>query len=75
MNKFGICNKCKGVNMNSLKNKLQEIDSDAEIEIRCQNLCGIGRIKPFVVANHIPIIADSEEELIKKVKKQLKIED
>lgn len=75
MNKFGICEKCDGVNVISLKNKLQQLDPNAEIEVRCQNLCGIGRTKPFVVVNHIPIIANSEEELIEKVQIQLEIKD
>lgn len=75
MNKFGICEKCDGVNVASLKNKLQQLDPNAEIEVRCQNLCGIGRTKPFVVVNHIPIIANSEEELIEKVQIQLEMKD
>jgi len=75
MNKFGICNKCDSTNAEHLKKKLQEIDSKAIIEVRCQNLCGIGRTKPFVVVNHIPIIADSEQELLEKVKKHLEKED
>lgn len=71
MNKFGICNKCDAINVVSLKKELEKIDPNATIEVRCQNLCGIGRTKPFVVVNHIPVIASSEQELIEKVKQKL----
>lgn len=65
---FKICDKCKGTNIQSLVPKLQEIVPDAQFDIRCHNLCGIGRTKPFVIINHIPVIADNEKELIEKVK-------
>ena len=54
---FKICDKCKGTNIKTLVPKLKEIDKNAKIEIGCQNFCGIGRDKCFVVVNHIPIIA------------------
>lgn len=54
-----------------LKKKLQQIDPEATIKIGCQNLCGIGRTKSFAVVNHIPIIAESEEALVEKIKQQL----
>lgn len=73
-NQFGICNICKGTNVESMIEALQKIDATAKIDIRCQNLCGIGRTKPFVIVNHIPVIADTEEELIKKVKEMLEEE-
>lgn len=65
---YKICNKCKGVNVLSLQKKILTIDKEATFDIRCHNLCGIGRIKPFVIVEHIPIIADTEEELIQKIK-------
>ena len=68
MNQFRVCDKCKGTNINSLLPKLKEIDPNAEIIIGCQNFCGIGAKKPFVICNHVPIVADTEDELIKKIK-------
>lgn len=72
MNEFRICDKCKATNVLSLSKKLKELDSNAPILVGCQNLCGIGRTKPFVIVNHIPIFADTEEELIDKVKEKIK---
>lgn len=65
---YKICDKCKGVSVSSLKKEIQKIDREATFDIRCHNLCGIGRTKPFVIVGHIPIIADTEEELIQKIK-------
>ncbi len=73
INQFRICNKCKAINSKSLISKLKELDDSAEIIIGCQNFCGIGRNKNFVIMNHIPIIADSEDELIEKIKTNLKV--
>lgn len=70
-NKYGICDKCKGVAYKSIINKIKEFDKDAEISLGCQNFCGIGRSKPFVIINHIPIIADNEDDLINKIKKKI----
>lgn len=72
MNQFRVCDKCKGTNLKSLLLKLKEIDEQAEIIIGCQNFCGIGARKPFVICNHIPIVADTEEELIEKLKQAIK---
>ncbi len=68
MNEFRICDQCKGTNVKSLKSKLEALDPNAKIMIGCQNMCGIGRTKPFVIVNHIPVIANTEEELLEKVK-------
>lgn len=68
---FKVCDKCKAVNINSLVPKLKEINPNANIDIRCHNFCGVGRSRPFVIIDHIPVIADTEEELIKKVKENV----
>ncbi len=70
-NQFRICNKCKAMNVDSLIPKLKEIDDKAEIIVGCQNFCGIGQTKAFAIVNHVPIIADNEEELILKIKSKL----
>ena len=71
MNQFRICDKCKATNVDTLLPKLKELDSNAEIIIGCQNFCGIGARKPFVICNHVPIVADTEDELINKVKQAI----
>ncbi|MFA5602405.1 MAG: DUF1450 domain-containing protein [Bacilli bacterium] len=72
MNKFAICDICKGTNVDTLLPKLKEIDKDAEIEIGCQSFCGIGATKSFAIVNNLPIIADNEDELIEKIKESLR---
>lgn len=71
MNKFNICDKCRGTNIKTLISKLKKLDSNATINIGCQNVCGIGRTKPFVICNDRLIVADTEEELIEKVKQAI----
>lgn len=71
MNKIGICDKCKAVNYNSIIEKIKKMDKDFQFTIGCQNMCGIGRNKPFVILNHKPIIGENEEDLINKIKDML----
>lgn len=70
-NEFKICNRCKGTNVDTLIPKLKEIDSEASIIVGCQNFCGIGRTKSFAIVNHLPVIAENEDELIKEIRKKL----
>ncbi len=65
---ISICNKCKAVNYASILKKLKEIYPDAKYEIGCNNMCGIGRSKVVIILDNKPIIADTEEELINKIK-------
>ena len=65
-----ICDKCKATHSNLLLVKLKEIFPDAKIILGCQNMCGIGRNKPFVIINDKPIIADNDNELIERIIKQ-----
>lgn len=71
MNKIGICDKCKAVNHKSIIQKVKRLDNNIQINIRCQNFCGIGRTKPFVILNNIPIIAENEDDLLNKIKEKI----
>ncbi len=64
---FKICDKCKGTNVKTLVPKLKKLKPDADIEIGCQGFCGIGRTNSFVIVDHMPIIAENENDLIKSV--------
>ncbi len=75
MNKFGICHKCKAIDYKVLEAKLKELDNDVVIDIRCHNICGIGRTRPFVIVNHIPVISDDIDDLMIKVEQMIKKED
>ena len=66
--KISICNKCKSVNYISILKRLKVLFPDAEYETGCNNMCGIGRTNAIIIIDNIPIIANTEEELIKKIK-------
>lgn len=70
-NQFRICNKCKAMNIDSIIPRLKEIDDKAEIVVGCQNFCGIGQTKAFAIVNHVPVIAENEDELINKIKNKI----
>lgn len=72
MNQFRVCDKCRATNIKTLLPKLKALDNEAEIIIGCQNFCGIGARKSFVICNHIPIVAETEDELIEKIKQAIK---
>lgn len=69
--KIKICDRCKGTNVDTLVPKIKKICPDVEIQIGCQNFCGIGQTKSFLILDHIPLIASSEDELIEKLKESL----
>lgn len=71
-NQFKVCDRCKATNIQTLLPKLKELDSEADIVIGCQNFCGIGATKSFAIVNNIPIITDSEDNLIEKIKETIK---
>lgn len=71
MNEFRLCDICKAVNSESMVARLKEIDPEAHFEIGCQGFCAIGATQPFVIVNGMPVIADTEDEVINKVKEML----
>lgn len=73
MNEFRICDICKAVNAESLAKRLKEIDPKATFVFGCQGFCGIGDAQSFVIVNGIPAIADTEDEVISKVKEMLNV--
>ena len=54
-NEYRICDKCKAVDSKKLIKIIKEIDKNCDIKIGCQNFCGIGRTKPFIILNNILI--------------------
>lgn len=66
-----ICDKCKGTNIKTLIPKIKTIIPNCEIIVGCQNVCGIGRNKSFLILNDKLIIADNENELIGKLKQNI----
>lgn len=71
MNEFKVCDICAAVNSESMIKRLKEIDPEAEIIVGCHGFCGIGATKPFAIINGIPAIAETEDEVILKVKEML----
>lgn len=73
MNEFKTCNKCSGFNSDELVLKLKEVDSTAKIMVACQSMCAVGFKKVFVIVNGIPVIGDTVDEVINKVKEMLNV--
>lgn len=72
INEVRICDKCRGFNHEKIISRLKKFDYKFNFVIGCQNFCGIGSRKSFLILNNIPIIADNEDELINKVLDELK---
>lgn len=68
MHKIELCDKCKATNVNSLIPKIKCISDDIQIQTHCIQFCGIGRNKIVILLNHFPIIGDTEEEVIEKIR-------
>ncbi len=68
MHKIELCDKCKATNVNSLVPKIKSISSDIEIKIHCIQYCGVGRDKIVVLCDNKPIICNTEDEVINKLK-------
>ena len=71
MYKIEICDKCKATNIKTLVPKIKNISKDIDIQIHCIQFCGIGRSKIVLLLNHIPIIGDTEDEVIEKITKKI----
>ncbi len=71
MNEFKVCDICKAINSKSLIKRLKEIDPNAKFIVGCQEFCGIGATKNFVIINGTPVIAETEDEVIKKVEEKI----
>lgn len=69
MDKIQICNKCKAINQKDI-DKIMKLYPEIEFQVGCCNMCGIGRTKPFIVYNHIPIIANTFDEVLEKLKEK-----
>lgn len=73
MNEFKVCDICDAVNSESIIRRLKEIDSKADIIVGCQGFCAVGATRPFVIVNGIPVIANTEDEVIQMVEKILEV--
>jgi len=67
VNVFKICDKCVATNIKTIVPRLQELDENAIIDIKCHSFCGPGSKKPFVIVNERTVFANSEDEVIEKV--------
>lgn len=66
---YKVCDICKKNDVKKISDAIKSIDKEANIEVGCQNLCGLGQRKYFVIIDAKPYFADTTEELIEQVKK------
>lgn len=60
--KIKVCDKCKS------KDIIDYLEKQGhEVIIECINYCGIGRSKYVLLIDNKPLIADTKEEIIKKL--------
>jgi len=71
MNEFKICDICQKDQATTLKPKLEELDPNANIIVGCHGFCAIGATKEFCIVNGVPVIADTEDDLIEAVKEKI----
>lgn len=71
MHKIELCDKCKATNIKSLVPKIKSLSNDIEIQVHCIQFCGIGRDKIVVLFDYMPIIGNTEEEVLEKLKELL----
>lgn len=72
MHKIELCDKCKATNIKSLVPKIKDISDEIEVKVHCIQFCGIGRDKIVVLLDHVPIIAETEDEIIEKISIKIK---
>ena len=62
--KVRICDKCIS------KEVIKDLEKEnIELIVECINFCGIGKNKYVAIVNNMPIISESKEEFITKIKK------
>lgn len=65
-----VCDKCKATNIETLIPKLENLDTEKEIEVGCFRFCGIGFSRAVALVDNIPVIAEDEDKLIEEIKKK-----
>lgn len=68
---YGICDKCKGVDVEKMKEAILEIDQSAEFDIKCHSNCGPGMYETFVKYDDKFYIGCDEEEVIEQLEDDL----
>ncbi len=71
VNKLMVCDICDVTNIESIKKNLKD-EKNISYTVGCHNMCALGRRKQFAILNGSVIIAETEEELVQKIKLNLK---
>ncbi|MFA5696513.1 MAG: DUF1450 domain-containing protein [Bacilli bacterium] len=71
MNIYKMCDICNGEYTDQLQEEILKLDSTAQFELGCQNLCAIGAVSAFVLMNGMLIKGETVEEIIEQIKERL----
>mgnify|MGYP001944552218 CR=1 FL=1 len=67
-----ICHKCKHMNVDRVKKKLEEMAPDSRIRVGCKSYCGPCMRYAFIYINGRYITGETEEEALQKAGKYVK---
>lgn len=65
-----LCDACPNIDIEKLEN-LFSVPNEIEFEVGCISMCAVCQTKAFAVFNGVPIICNTEDELIEKLKNML----
>lgn len=70
-NSYGLCRKCKGVNVEELKEEILKLDPNASFDVKCHSNCGPGINETFIKLNDKFYIGEDTEEVIEQLEEDL----
>jgi uncharacterized protein YuzB (UPF0349 family) len=73
LNDIRICDKCKHMRVKTMLPKLQKLSPGTDIKVACKSYCGPCSRYAFIFINGRYVTAPTEDEVIDKARKYLKI--
>lgn len=71
-NQFKICDLCKVTQVKSLKERILQVDEEANIEVGCISYCGHCAKRAVLLVNNRHVMAPTEAELLPKAARHIR---